>query len=245
MDLGRYPTFLNVNRPKRKVFKGWEHINDSKVFNLQNISNQNQKRNFSQCDKTLHPKYCDNTSRPLLLVLCLLQIVATIAAAPLFNYNLQWRRGGSSENQDRRTKRHVFQGYSSWISILQKRVHTYVQEQTFNIYNFWRVLSRTPGWFLLGPLEFKINDSAWQRAQKSTTALANANQTVTVSSDSENGATGDETKNILKAFKFQGVLCTATSCVVSCRIKNLCHIKLEILASCARVKCSVNLTFCY
>ena len=64
-------------------------------------------------NKTLHPKYCDNTSRPLLLVLCLLQIVATIAAAPLFNYNLQRRRGGSSENQDRRTERNVFQGYSS------------------------------------------------------------------------------------------------------------------------------------
>ena len=111
MDLGRYPTFLNVNRPKRKVFKGRENINDSKVFNLRNISNQNQKGKFSQCDKTLHPKFCDNTSTPLLLVLCLLQIVATIAAAPLFNYNLQRRRGGSSANQDCRTKKNVFQGY--------------------------------------------------------------------------------------------------------------------------------------
>ena len=75
--------------------------------------------------------------------------------------------------------------------------------------------------------------------------LGNANQTVTVSPDSENGATGDETKNILKATKFQGVLCTATTSVVSCQIKNSCHIILEILASCARVKCSVNLTFFY
>ena len=38
-------------------------------------------------------------------------IVATIAAAPLFNYNLQRRRGGSSANQDCRTKKNVFQGY--------------------------------------------------------------------------------------------------------------------------------------
>ena len=75
--------------------------------------------------------------------------------------------------------------------------------------------------------------------------LAIANQTVFVSSDSQNGTTVDETKNILKAFKFQGVLCTATTSVVSCQIKNSCHIILEILASCARVKCSVNLTFFY
>ena len=51
MDLGRYPTFLNVNRPKRKVFRGWEHINDSKVFNLQNISNPSQKGNFLNVTK--------------------------------------------------------------------------------------------------------------------------------------------------------------------------------------------------
>ena len=57
--------------------------------------------------------------------------------------------------------------------------------------------------------------------------LGNANQTVTVSSGSQNGATGDETKNILKAFKFQGVLCTATTSVVSCQNKNSSYIILN------------------
>ena len=63
----------------------------------------------------------------------------------------------------------------SWMSILPKWVHPYVQEQMFNKYIFRRVLSPTPGWFLLGPLEFKINDSAWQRAQKSTTGDCKSN----------------------------------------------------------------------
>ena len=72
--------------------------------------------------------------------------------------------------------------------------------------------------------------------------LANANQTV--SSDSQNGTTGDETK-IFQRLSSLGVLCTAISSVVACQIKNSSYIILEILASCARAKCSVNLTFCY
>ena len=122
-------------------------------------------------------------------------------------------------------QRKMFFRATSWMSILPKWVHPFVQEQTFNKYIFRRVLSPTPGWFLQGPLEFKINDSARQRAQKSTTGECKSDGNCIICS--QNGATGDETKNILKAFKFQGVLCTATTSVVSCQNKNSSYIILN------------------
>ena len=108
------------------------------------------------------------------------------------------------------------------MSILPKWVHPYVREQKLNKYIFRRVLSPTPGWFLLGPLEFKINDSAWQRAQKSTTGECKSDGNCIIWLTKWRNRWWDQ--NISKAFKF---LCSATTSVVSCQNKNSSYIILN------------------